>query len=344
MQTQTTSGEGGTATEAGARQAVTRAVTTIGQILGQPKGNGHNGPGDRRPAQGLGLFSIGLGLAQITAAAALSKLVLGADDKPRRRAMRAVGVREVAAGLSLLARPGSAPFLWTRVVGDAVDLALLGLSLKSKKSRSSHVSAAAVVVLGLGVLDVLANRRSRRDGTLPPQSLRVLKSITIGRDPEDVYRFWHNLANLARFMGHLEFVEVRDAQRSHWRVRGPAGQSIEWDAEITEDVPNEKIAWQSTGDAVLPNRGQVRFVPAPGGRGTQVILETEYQPRASAAGAVGAAIAKLFALGPEVMMLNDLRRCKQLLELGEVVHSDASIARGLHPARPAARRVQGGGR
>jgi hypothetical protein len=61
-------------------------------------------------------------------------------------------------------------------------------------------------------------------------------------------------------------------------------------------------------------------------------VELSYDPPA---GALGASFAKLFGREPSQQISADLRRLKQVLETGEVLHSDASIHRGMHPARPA---------
>jgi len=75
--------------------------------------------------------------------------------------------------------------------------------------------------------------------------VHVSKNITIKNSPEEVYRFWRHLENLPRFMHHLEDVRVVDEARSHWVVNAPGGR-VEWDAEITEDVPSERLAWHSS--------------------------------------------------------------------------------------------------
>jgi uncharacterized membrane protein len=75
----------------------------------------------------------------------------------------------------------------------------------------------------------------------------------------------------------------------------------------------------------------VRFDRAPGGRGTEVRVEVVYNPPG---GALGAGIAKLFGEAPEQQIKGDLRRLKQVLEVGEVVHSESSIHSGPHPAQP----------
>ena len=132
-------------------------------------------------------------------------------------------------------------------------------------------------------------------------------------------------------MAHLEAVQVLDERRSRWVAKAPAGSKAEWDAEIVEDVPNQRIVWRSLAGSEVPNQGSLRFVPAPGGRGTEVHVELRYRPPG---GRFAATVAKLFGEEPGQQVAGDLRRFKQVMELGEVVHSDASVHRGMHPARP----------
>ena len=107
--------------------------------------------------------------------------------------------------------------------------------------------------------------------------MEVHQTITISRPAEELYRFWRDFQNLPRIMSHLESVQADGDRRSHWKAKAPAGMTVEWDAEITEDRPNELIAWRSVGGHV-DNAGSVRFVPAPGGRGTEVHVAMRYDP------------------------------------------------------------------
>jgi len=236
--------------------------------------------------------------------------------------------------MGILARHRSAGPLWARLVGDAMDLALLGTAHKKRGSRSGRLLAATGAVAGVALADAYAAASLSRNQTLQKLTLpiHVVRSITINREREYVYEFWRKLENLPQFMAHLE--SVRDEGHfSTWRAKAPAGASVEWRAEITLDRPNEQIAWRSVDGASVPNRGTVCFKKAPGDRGTEVVVELKYEPPA---GAVGAAIAKLFGEEPGQQIAGDLRRLKQVLETGSVVHSDASIHRGLHAARPPA--------
>jgi len=152
--------------------------------------------------------------------------------------------------------------------------------------------------------------------------MNVKKVVTINRSPEELYNFWHNFENLPRFMRHLEAVQVTGPGQSHWKTKGPAGQMVEWDAEIIEDRPNELIAWRSLEGATVPNSGMVRFTRATGGRGTWVQVALEYDPPGGPAGAL---VAKLFGEEPEKQVYDDLHAFKQVMELGEIVLSDATI-------------------
>ena len=147
------------------------------------------------------------------------------------------------------------------------------------------------------------------------EPLHAEKSVTINRPAEDLYRFWRDFANLPRFMMHLDSVSTSGERRSHWVATGPAGAKVKWDAEITEDRPNELIAWRSLEGADVDNSGTVRFEPATSGRGTVVRVALDYNPPA---GALGAAVAKLFGEAPQQQIEGDLRRFKNIMEAGEI--------------------------
>jgi uncharacterized membrane protein len=296
--------------------------------------------GAERLARALGWFSLGLGLAEVVAPRAMARMIGANDTDSARNALIALGLREIASGVGILTQPRAAGWLWARVGGDMMDLALLGTELRSDTSDRNRVAMATAAVLGVTVLDVVAGQRlseqsdgARNGGATKSRGVHVTRTITVNRSPEEIYTFWRNFENLPRFMDHLESVQVLGERTSHWKAKAPAGTSVEWDAEIIDDVPSQLISWRSTENADVPNAGSVHFVPAPGGRGTEVHVELQYNPPG---GAVGAAIAKLFGEEPGQQISGDLRRFKQVIETGEVVHSDASIHRGMHPARPPA--------
>jgi uncharacterized membrane protein len=289
-----------------------------------------------RVARGLGWLSLGLGLAQISAPGRVARMIGLDDDEANRNTMVAIGVRELASGVGILVRERPAGPVWTRVGGDVMDLALLGRALRRDDGQRNRLTAATAAVVGLTILDVLAGQSLARESATRPAARRprgvwIRKAITIDRPRDEVYRFWRNFENLPRFMQHLERVRVLDARRSRWVARAPAGASVEWTAELIEDQPNELIVWRSVDDAAVPNTGSVQFTPASHG-GTAVLVELRYQPPG---GRLAALVAKLFGDEPDIQVGSDLRRLKQVLELGEVVHSDATVLGKPHPAQPA---------
>lgn len=274
---------------------------------------------EERLARALGWFSIGLGLTEMAAPRVVARLV-GVNDN--RVVLRALGLREIASGVGILSGRRPAGWLWSRVGGDIIDLAVLGAALKSPNANRRRVAAATAAVTGITLLDLRASQKLSQ-ATASDRSIRVQKSIMISRPREDVYRFWHDFENLPRFMKHLESVQVHGDKRSHWVARGPAGKRVEWDAEVIADQPNELIAWRSLEGADVENSGSVRFESAPGGRGTIVRVEMEYLPPA---GVVGALVAKLFGEEPAQQVEEDLHRFKQLLEAGEIITTEGQPA------------------
>jgi uncharacterized membrane protein len=299
-----------------------------------------------RRARGLGWLSIGLGLAEIGIPHTLARLIGINDDDDTRNTMFALGLREITSGVGLLSRPRSSGWVWSRVAGDVMDLALLGKALGSDETDRTRAAAATAAVLGVTVLDLLTGQQLSkgrgngaehggqaiaRDRRRRAGSVEATEAITLNRPRSEVYGFWRNFENLPRFMAHLESVDVVDERRSRWKAKAPAGMTVEWEAETVEDRPNELITWRSLPDSEVPNSGKVQFRDAPGNRGTEVIVELRYQPPG---GKIGALVARLFGEEPSQQVKGDLRRLKQVLEVGEVVHSDASIHQGPHPAQP----------
>lgn len=148
-----------------------------------------------------------------------------------------------------------------------------------------------------------------------PVGIRVDSSITINRPVDEIYQYWRHLENLPKFMRHLQSVTVIDSKHSRWVALAPRGKTVEWEAEMITDIENEKIAWRSMPGSSVQNAGSVQFRPAPGNRGTEVIVELQYNPPA---GIVGAVLAWMSGEEPSLQIRDDLHRLKQALEAGEV--------------------------
>jgi len=146
------------------------------------------------------------------------------------------------------------------------------------------------------------------------RGVNVLESVTINRSIEELYRFWRNLENLPQFMRHLESVDKITDTISHWRAKGPAGVTVEWDGEIYNEVPNKLIAWRSLEGADVVSAGSVNFDRAAGGQATRVTVHLQYSPPL---GKIGAAVARLFGADAETEIHEDLHRFKQMIETGQ---------------------------
>jgi uncharacterized membrane protein len=104
---------------------------------------------------------------------------------------------------------------------------------------------------------------------------RVENNMEIDCPIRTVYNQWTQFEEFPRFMSGVKEVEQLDDTHVRWRA-AIFGQDIEWDVEITEQVPDERISWRSTSGA--PNTGTVRFEPLPGNR-TLVRLSVSYDPQ-----------------------------------------------------------------
>jgi uncharacterized membrane protein len=311
-------------------------------------------------ARGLGAFSLGLGVVQLAAPAQFVQWI-GLRPRPERETeARAVGARELMAAAGLLGRPMPVGWMWMRVAGDVMDLALLSREMRSRDVARNRVGAAMRGVVAVTALDlagsVIATREATRNGhngsamtigqrahggtntttrvaTKAKEKDRVIvKSITVNRPIAEVYGWWHDFANLPLFMRHLDEVRVIDEKRSHWRAKGPAGTTVEWDAETVRDRPNELIEWRSVEGSPVSHAGTVRFEQAPADRGTIVRVEMTYSPPG---GPVGVALAKLTGEEPDTQVADDLRHFKQILETGDVVVSEGTVGGRKIRQRPA---------
>lgn len=210
-----------------------------------------------------------------------------------------------------------------RVMSGIAGAAIVGYSLKRSRMRGLLLPVGAGLIARAvsgrcAVNRALGRNSARARDTVSPvasvnrgEGIKVEESIVIDRTPDELYAYWRNFENLPRFMDHLEFVTVLDADRSHWVAKGPAGTSIEWDAEIHNEIENELIAWRSLPGSEIGNAGSVHFTPIAEGRSTEVRVVLSYEPPA---GRLGAAVARLFGEEPSQQVSDDLARFKEAME------------------------------
>lgn len=195
----------------------------------------------------------------------------------------------------------------------SVGVALMGAGLRSARPLQKIVlgsvgaGLAAMAATGRNPLATALKIRQTGDG-----EVLVSDGVTIGKPAQGLYAVWRDLPNLPNLMRHLQSVEVLDERRSRWTVKAPTG-TVSWEAEITADEPGRRLAWQSLPGAAIENHGEVLFRPAPGNRGTEVVVRLAYRPPA---GSVGAVVARVVGEEPSQQLRDDLTRFKREQELG----------------------------
>jgi uncharacterized membrane protein len=251
---------------------------------------------------------------------------VGHKDSLVGTAGRVRGVREVQNELQIHADSAGAPALqglgrcrepellqnnWSPTTRVAVGT--VGGLLALKGSRTHGIQGQFISALGFGLLARAASNVPARSlvGLATGQSaIEVEKTLLVQAPVEAVWELWSTFENLPRFMAHLRDVRQVDEGRSHWVAVGPAGVPLEWDALITDWVPNQFIGWRSAEGSPVETSGQVRF-RAVSDSETQIDVQLTYQPPA---GAAGHAVAALLGVDPKRAMDEDLIRLKSLLE------------------------------
>jgi uncharacterized membrane protein len=142
---------------------------------------------------------------------------------------------------------------------------------------------------------------------------RVQESIEVQASLQDVFTYWSNLENFPQIMSNIEEVRVA-GDTSHWRVKGPLGKTVEFDARTTEMSPERGIAWNSTNDNDVETSGQVRFEEVAEGR-TRIDVTMNYADPPG--GRVGEVVADAIS-NPEREMREDLENFARQVERGEL--------------------------
>lgn len=210
-------------------------------------------------------------------------------------------------------------------------LTVFGISRKS-------VTGAAIAAAG----GYLIYRGFNQESIARP--IHVQKTFTIMRPVQDVYDFWRDFSNLPRVMKHLQEVRTTNGRFSHWVVRAPMGMTVEWDAELTDQTPNEYLGWRTCPGSPVEHHGSVQFTPALDGEATEVSVYLQYT---APGGKLGQTFAKLFGEEPEQQVREDLRALKALLETGEVPTTEgqssgsrSALVRMAHAAKQSMNRAQ----
>ena len=147
---------------------------------------------------------------------------------------------------------------------------------------------------------------------------RVHETIEVEAPVDDIFSYWSNFENFSNFMSNVEEVRMSAQDTSHWRVKGPLGKSVEFDAKTTEMDPNRGIGW-NTVDGEVMTSGEVRFEERAPGR-TRVVVTMNYADPPG--GAVGETVANILS-NPEQNLKEDLQNFARIVERGELGGSEA---------------------
>jgi uncharacterized membrane protein len=250
-------------------------------------------------------------------------------DDLLKQVERVRGVEEVRNELEMHRTPDEAPALqgsgrlrqqrpellqenWsptTRVLAGALG-AILALQGTRKSVAGNVFGAIGLGLLGRAVTNLPASRLVGVGVDHP--GIDIQKTINVAAPVDRVWDLWSHFENFPRFMAHVREVQKIDDVRSRWVAAGPAGVPVEWEAVVTDWVPNQLIAWESVEGSVLDTVGSVRFQPVDDG--TRIDIRFSYTPPV---GAFGHAVASLFGADPRHAMDEDMVRLKSLLEAGK---------------------------
>jgi uncharacterized membrane protein len=259
-----------------------------------------------------------------------------------KTAARTRGVHEVENQLQLFDDPSDIPALqgtssstnralpewqqqnWSpamRLLSGAGGSLLTLYSLRRRGIMKPILSTAGLALATRGVTNL--DPRSLLGLGMGENAIKVHKAINIDAPIDEVYQFWRNFENFPLFMNHVKEVSAED-DLSTWKVARPAGVTVEFQAQITRDVPNELIAWETLPDSQVHHSGFVRF-DENWDDGTRVSVQLSYVPPA---GALGHAVAQLFGVDPRQAMNEDMVRLKSLLEEGRTSTDEYSVKYG----------------
>jgi uncharacterized membrane protein len=139
----------------------------------------------------------------------------------------------------------------------------------------------------------------------------ITRSIIVKARIEDAFAFWADVENFPTFMKHLKSVERIDDKVSRWVMDGPAGTTIQWEAEITTYEPPRRIGWNSRDRSDVKTSGQVLFTDLSHSE-TEVTVTLKFEPPMGVVGDLGATLVERV----DQRLDEDLRRFKHHVEAG----------------------------
>jgi uncharacterized membrane protein len=225
---------------------------------------------------------------------------------------------------------------WTPAARLITGLAGGVLTVYGVRRRDSFGAAVGLAGLALLTRGTTNSELRRVVGAGGRRGTDILKTINIAAPLDEVFAYMTDWENFPHWMKHVR--EVRSSgpqgdvgERTHWKVDGPAGTTVTWDAVTTRFVPNELVAWKSVDGAPVRQAGRIRFTPNDRG-GTRVQIQMSYNPPA---GALGHAVATFFRRDPKRQMDDDLARLKTTIETGHEPRDAAEAEQPSFTGEPA---------
>lgn len=246
-------------------------------------------------APALGWFGIALGAIEILAPDRLAR-VIGTRD--HSMLVRAFGVREIAAGVSVLSRKDPVEGMWMRVGGDVLDLAALAMSLRSDRNDRVRLGAAVAAVAAVTAADVYAAVAASAQRSRRPQHPALTKTVSMMVRPETLHERLRDPSWLLKYVPGLgkARIEVADSAPEsslRYRVGGlPGGFEVILEATLYDQGVDRGTA--------------LRMAALPDTKGTG-----------------GAArLVRALAEVPGDALAVGLHRLKNIVEVGEVISND----------------------
>jgi uncharacterized membrane protein len=201
------------------------------------------------------------------------------------------------------------PALQLAAVAGGAGLVGYGALVKRGVEGGLLAAAGAALVLRGTVNRPLPNLVSSR------AEVMVQKTVIVHAPIHKVFDLWSQFENYPKFMRHVRDIDIEiGGRRTAWIVDGPAGTTVNFEAETIELEPDRVIAWRTLPAQPIEHEGRIRFEEVDDST-TRVTVRMTYRPRG---GVLGHAIAHILGWDPKSRIDDDIVRMKSLLEDGKV--------------------------
>jgi uncharacterized membrane protein len=207
---------------------------------------------------------------------------------------------------------------WPAIVGGGL-LTWAGLKRRSVGRMVLAGLGTGLLYRGLQTFRAPSTSGLGRRKIKPSQAVKIEDSIIVHRRHEDLFQYWRQLDNLPRFMDEIQTIEILTPTRSRWimtvltmeNIPGPS--TVEWEAEIINEIEHESIGWRTVGHSDVDHAGSVQFKPVNNGNSTEVRVMLQYSP---VGGVIGAGVLKILGEDPHRKIQQNLKKFKELMEAG----------------------------